>query len=73
MGPQPTCARSRTERFAWHYAFFARLANRRAPGSPAQLLHLTQAVHAFRGHLDPLRVADEVLLTWPFDVPEPGG
>ena len=59
-------------RFAWHYAFFARLANRKAPGSAAQLLHLTQAVHAFRGHLDPIRVADEVLLTWPFDVPESG-
>ena len=39
----------------------------------AQLLHLTQAVHAFRGHLDPIRVADEVLLTWPFDIAEPGG
>ena len=64
--------KSPTECFAWHYAFFARLANRRAPGSAAQLLHLTQAVHAFRGHLDPIRVADEVLLTWPFDVPELG-
>jgi len=73
MGAQPTCTRSRTERFAWHYAFFARLASCKAPGSPAQLLHLTQAVHAFRGHLDPIRVADEVLLSWPFDVPEPGG
>ena len=62
--------KSPTECFAWHYAFFARLANRRAPGSAAQLLHLTQAVHAFRGHLDPIRVADEVLLTWLFDVHE---
>jgi hypothetical protein len=65
--------KSPTECFAWHYAFFARLANRKAPGSATQLLHLTQAVHAFRGHLDPIQVADEVLLTWPFDVPEPGG
>ena len=65
-------SKSPTECFAWHYAFFARLANRKAPGSAAQLLHLTQAVHAFRGHLDPIRVADEVLLTWPFDVPESG-
>jgi hypothetical protein len=65
-------AKSRTQCFAWHYAFYARLVARRAPGSAAQLLHLTQAVHAFRGHLDPFRVADEVLLTWPFDVPEPG-
>lgn len=64
--------KSRTECFAWCYAFYARLVSRRAPGSAAQLLHLTQAVHAFRGHLDPIRVADEVLLTWPFDVLEPG-
>ncbi|MDQ6638212.1 MAG: hypothetical protein M3Z15_00910 [Pseudomonadota bacterium] len=73
MGHHRITAKSKTERFAWHYAFFARLANRKAPGSAAQLLHLAQAVHAFRGHLDPIRVADEVLLTWPFDVPEPGG
>ena len=66
-------SKSPTECFAWHYAFFARLVGRRAPGSAAELLNLTQAVHAFRGHLDPIRVADEVLLTWPFDVPEPGG
>jgi len=65
-------AKARTQCFAWQYAFFARLAHRKAPGSTTQLLHLTQAVHAFRGHLDPLRVADEVLLTWPFDVSKPG-
>ncbi len=72
MGQHRIRAKSPTERFAWHYAFFARLTNRKAPGSTAQLLHLTQAVHAFRGHLDPIRVADEVLLTWPFDVLEAG-
>ena len=72
MGPHEIRSKSPTECFAWHYAFFARLANRKAPGSAAQLLHLTQAVHAFRVHLDPIRVADEVLLTWPFDVPESG-
>ena len=72
MGHQRIRANTSTECFAWHYAFFARLANRGAPGSPAQLLHLTQAVHAFRGHLDPIRVADEILLTWPFDVSESG-
>ena len=71
MGPPPIRAKSPTECFAWHYAFFARLTSRRAPGSAAQLLHLTQAVHAFRGHVDPIRAADEVLLTWPFDVAEP--
>jgi hypothetical protein len=72
MGDPGIRAKSRTQTFAWHYAFFARLAQARAPGSTAELLHLTQAVHAFRGHLDPIRVADEVLLGWPFDVPEPG-
>jgi hypothetical protein len=72
MGHQGIRTKTPTECFAWHYTFFARLTSRRAPGSAAQLLHLTQAVHAFRGHLDPIRVADEVLLTWPFDVPETG-
>ena len=72
MAPQRIGTKSPTECFAWHYAFFARLTTRKAPGSASQLLHLTQAVHAFRGHLDPIRVADEVLLTWPFDVPELG-
>lgn len=72
MGTQGIRAKSPQECFAWHYAFYAHLVNRKAPGSPTQLLHLTQAVHAFRGHLDPIRAADEVLLTWPFDVPEPG-
>ena len=38
-----------------------------------QLADLAQAVHALRGHLDPIHVADEVLLTWPFDVTEWGG
>ena len=72
MRPQRIRQKSTTECFAWQYAFFAHLANRRAPGSSEQLLHLTQAVHAFRGHLDPIRVADEVLETWPFDLPELG-
>ena len=72
MSYRPVGAKSPRDSFAWHYAFFARLASRRAPGSAVQLLDLTQAVHAFRGHLDPIRVADEVLLTWPFDVREPG-
>ena len=72
MGPDRIRTKSPTECFAWHYAFFARLTSQKAPGSAAELLHLPQAVHAFRGHLDPIRVADEVLLTWPFDVPESG-
>jgi hypothetical protein len=66
-------ARSRVQCFAWQYAFHARLVYQRAPMSAAELRDLTQAVHAFRGHLDPIAVADEVLLTWPFDVTEWGG
>lgn len=38
-----------------------------------QLVALAQALHAVRGHLDPIAVADEVLQTWPFDVTEWGG
>jgi hypothetical protein len=59
--------------FAWQYAFHARLVHGGAPMTTLQLLALTQAVHAFRGHLDPIAVADEVLLIWPFDVTEWGG
>jgi hypothetical protein len=59
--------------FAWQRAFCARLACRRAPTTPAQLFDLAQAVHAFRGHLDPIAVADEILRTWPFDVTHWGG
>jgi hypothetical protein len=59
--------------FAWQYAFHARLVYGRAPMRTSQLVALAQAVHAFRGHLDPIAVADEVLLLWPFDVTEWGG
>jgi hypothetical protein len=66
-------AKTRAACFAWQYAFHAHLICRKAPLSVPQLLDLTQAVHAFRGHLDPIAVADEILLTWPFDVTEWGG
>ena len=66
-------SKSRVDCFAWQYAFHAHLVYGRAPLAQAQLLNLTQAVHAFRGHLDPIVVADEILLTWPFDVTEWGG
>ena len=61
------------DRFAWRYAFHAHLVYRGAPMTRMQLVALAQAVHALRGHLDPIAVADEVLQTWPFDVTEWGG
>ncbi len=61
------------DRFAWRYAFHAHLVYRGAPMTRMQLAALAQAVHALRGHRDPIAVADEVLSTWPFDVTEWGG
>ena len=66
-------SRSAMDRFAWRYAFHAHLVYRGAPMTKVQLADLAQAVHALRGHLDPIVVADQVLLTWPFDVTEWGG
>ncbi len=66
-------AKSQMNEFAWRYAFHAHLSCRKAPMTDAELADLAQAVHAVRGHLDPIAVADEVLLTWPFDVTEWGG
>jgi hypothetical protein len=66
-------ARNRAQCFAWQYAFHARLVYGRAPMTQPELLELTQAVHAFRGHIDPIAAADEILLTWPFDVTQWGG
>jgi hypothetical protein len=66
-------AKTRVDCFAWQYAFHARLVYGRAPMAQAELIDLTRAVHAFRGHLDPIAAADEILLTWPFDVTEWGG
>jgi hypothetical protein len=65
-------AKSATDQFAWHYAFFTHLVYRRVPASAGQLFDITQAVHAVRGHRDPIQVADEILRTWPFDVSERG-
>ena len=64
---------SAMDRFAWRYAFHAHLVYRGAPMTRTQLIALAQAVHAVRGHRDPIAVADEVLLSWPFDVTEWGG
>jgi hypothetical protein len=49
--------------FAWQYAFYAHLVHRKAPMTADQLTGLAQAVHALHGHLNPIAVADEVLLT----------
>jgi hypothetical protein len=73
MGNRQITVRSSRHRFAWQYALCARLVNHGAPLSETQLADLSQAVHALRGHLDPIAVADEILLTWPFDVTEWGG
>lgn len=72
MGVRQSRSNTRVQSFAWQYAFYARLLCCKAPGTATHLFNLTQAVHAFRGHLDPIRVADEILLTWPFDVTELG-
>lgn len=73
MGERHVKAESPRQRFAWQFAFCARLANHGAPMADGELADLAQAVHALRGHLDPIAVADEILLTWPFDVTEWGG
>jgi hypothetical protein len=73
MNQRPLRSKSAADRFAWRYAFHAHLLYRGAPMTKAQLADLAQAVHAVRGHLDPIAVADEILLTWPFDVTEWGG
>ncbi len=59
-----------TARFAWQYSFYAYLIYRQAPASKAELSDLTQALHVIKGHLNPIAAADEVMLTWPFDVTE---
>ena len=60
-------------RFAWRYCFYAHLVYGNAPGTPKQLAEIAQVAFALKGHLDPVRAADEVLLMWPFDVTEVGG
>ncbi len=73
MSTREIRAKSRVDVFAWQYAVHAHLVYGRAPLPQAELLDLTRAVHAFRGHLDPIAVADEILLNWPFDVTDWGG
>src|SRR6187455_2417566 len=66
-------AKSSVDCFAWQYAFYTHLLYRKAPGTAPQLLDITRVVHLMRGHRDPIRVAHETLLTWPFDTTEWGG
>ena len=73
MGQPQVTAKSPQQQFAWQFAFCTRLVNHGAPMADAALADLAQAVYALRGHLDPIAVADEILLTWPFDVTEWGG
>ena len=73
MSTRQIRSKTRVDCFAWQYAFHAHLVYGKAALSQAELRDLTQAVHAFRGHLDPIVAADEVLLTWPFDVTQWGG
>ena len=61
-------AKSAADCFAWQYAFYMHLLSRKAPGTAAQLFDITQVLHILRGHLDPIRMANEALLSWPFDV-----
>lgn len=56
------------DRFAWQYSFYAYLIYRQAPASEEQLSDLAQALHVMKGHLNPIAVADAVMLTWPFEV-----
>ena len=73
MGAHQMRGKSPIDCFAWQYAFCASLVYREAPMTEAQIADLAKAVHAYRGHQDPVAVADEILLTWPFDVTEWGG
>lgn len=70
MSSEEVIARTPIDRFAWQYSFYAYLIYRQAPISEAQLSDLAQALHVMKGHLNPIADADEVMLTWPFDVTE---
>jgi hypothetical protein len=56
--------------FAWQYSFYAYLIYRQAPATQEQLADLAQALHIMKGRHNPIQAADEVLLTWPFEVTE---
>ena len=68
MGIPDLRARSSAQCFAWQYAFYTHLLYRKVPVSAPHLFDITQAMHVMRGHLDPIRAAEEALQTWPFHV-----
>lgn len=70
MSSQRFQHRPKTDRFSWEYSFYAYLIYRQAPASESHLSDLAQAMHVIKGHLNPIAAADEVMLTWPFDVTE---
>jgi hypothetical protein len=68
MDLEAFCAQTSIDSFCWQYSFYAYLIFREAPASEEQLYDLAQAVHALRGHGNPIEEADLVLRTWPFDL-----
>jgi hypothetical protein len=68
MGTPDLRTRSSAHGFAWQYAFYTHLLYRKAPVAAPHLFDITQAIHVLRGHLDPIRVAEETLRNWPFDL-----
>jgi len=69
MNPQAATAKP-IDRFSWQCSFYAYLIYRQAPLTEDQLFDLAQCVYPLRGHVDPIDAADEMMLTWPFDVTE---
>jgi hypothetical protein len=72
MGSSTFRSKSPVDCFAWQYAFYTHLLYRKAPATAAHLFDVTQAVHAVRGHVDPIRAAHETLQSWPFEVTDSG-
>jgi hypothetical protein len=70
MDIENLCALAPIDRFAWQHSFYAYLIYRQAPASDEQLSDLAQVLHVMKGHRNPIQAADEVLLTWPFEVTE---
>lgn len=58
------------DRFSWHHSFYAYLIYRGAPLTEDQLVNLALFMYPIRGHVDPIDTADELMLSWPFDVTE---
>jgi hypothetical protein len=65
-----TAPTRQTDRFSWHQSFYAYLIYRGAPLTEDQLVNLALCIYPIRGHADPIDTADEMMLSWPFDVTE---